>query len=132
MGQGGIRVLVVDDEADARDVVRLVLSQAGASVICAQSAPDALQILEAGTRVDVIISDIGMPGMDGYELIRSLRALSAVTGMVPAIALTAYGREDDRVRALACGYQDHHAKPVAPAQLVAAVWRAHASLQYGR
>jgi CheY-like chemotaxis protein len=125
----GLRVLVVDDEADARDVVRLVLSEAGAAVVVADSAEEALRVLEEGGPVDVIISDIGMPDIDGYGMIRALRALGGLAEMIPAIALTAYGRPEDRTRALACGYHHHVTKPVSPANLIAAVRKAVASVR---
>jgi len=86
------------------------------------SARDALRMLADGLVVDVIISDIGMPGMDGYEMIHALRTLGGGADMTPAIALTAYGRGEDAVRALASGYQRHITKPVTAADLVSAVW----------
>jgi signal transduction histidine kinase/ActR/RegA family two-component response regulator len=128
----GLRVLVVDDQADARDVVRLVLTEAGAEVVVADSAEAALRTLEDGGPVDVIISDIGMPDIDGYGMIGALRALGGLAEMTPAIALTAYGRPEDRARALACGYQDHVAKPVRPADLISALRKVRASGQFRR
>jgi len=125
----GLHVLVVDDEADARDVVRLVLSEAGAAVVVADSAEEALRVLEEGGPVDVIISDIGMPGIDGYGMILALRALGGQAEMTPAIALTAYGRPEDRTRALACGYHHHVTKPVSPADLISAIRKALASVR---
>ena len=125
----GLRVLVVDDEVDARDVVRLVLSEAGAVVLVAESAERALRILEEGGPVDVIISDIGMPDIDGYGMIRALRALGGLADMTPAIALTAYGRPEDRQRALTCGYHQHVTKPVKPADLISAVCQALRSVR---
>jgi PAS domain S-box-containing protein len=117
----GVRVLVVDDEADARDLVSRVLRQDGAEVTSANSAAEALGFInERGP--DVLISDIAMPGEDGYDLIRKLRSRgSANGGRVPAIALTAFARNEDRERALEAGYQTHLAKPVEPNQLAAAV-----------
>ena len=117
----GIRVLAVDDEADARDLVRFALSSAGADVSVAGSAEDALRMLSEGLTVNVIVSDIGMPGMDGYELLRALRSLGGGAEPTPAIALTAYGRAEDAARALASGYQQHLTKPISAAALVAAV-----------
>jgi PAS domain S-box-containing protein len=114
-------VLVVDDELDARDIIRRVLSECHAEVLIASSADEALGILER-ERPHVIVSDIGMPGVDGYELLRRVRSLGADRGgAVPAIALTAFARSEDRVRALRAGFQVHVAKPVQPSELVATV-----------
>jgi CheY-like chemotaxis protein len=123
----GVRVLVVDDEADARELVRVVLAAAGAEVSVTASAQEALGLLGDGLKVDVIISDIGMPEMDGYHLIQAMRALGGGTEMTPAIALTAYGRAEDAARALASGYQRHLTKPVTAAMLVSAVHHAVAT-----
>jgi len=118
---GGITVLVVDDEADAREPLRRVLEAHGAEVLTVRSADEALDALQR-QRPDVLVSDIGMPGKDGYELIRIVRALPHVRGGgIPAIALTAFGRDEDRARSLAAGFMRHLAKPVEPADLVAAV-----------
>lgn len=115
----GLKVLVVDDEADTRELLRVGLGQCGAEVMTAGSAQEALAAIEE-SRPDLLISDIGMPGEDGYELIRKVRALSAVRGgKIPAIALTAYARTEDRLRALRAGYQMHISKPVELAELVA-------------
>jgi CheY-like chemotaxis protein len=98
-----------------------VLEQGGATVRLANSASEALGDL-AGERFDVLISDIGMPDVDGYELIRRVRQLDGEPDRpTPAIALTAFARSEDRTRALRAGYQMHIAKPVEPAELVAAV-----------
>jgi CheY-like chemotaxis protein len=113
----GLRVLVVDDAADARKMISAVLSQWGAEVRTSASTSEALEALEHW-RPDVLVSDIGMPGEDGYALIHKVR--ERCKG-IPAAALTAYAREDDRKRALAAGYQIHVAKPVGPAELVATV-----------
>ena len=114
-----LHVLVVDDDVDARDVLRLGFEHAGARVTLAASAPEALAAL-ATTRVDALVSDIAMPGMDGYDLIRAVRA--EVRGRaIPAVALTAYARVEDRQRALAAGFQLHVAKPIDPAAVVHAV-----------
>jgi PAS domain S-box-containing protein len=117
----GVRALVVDDEVDARDLVATVLTGHGARVTTASSVAEALA-LWAESAPTVLVSDIGMPGTDGYELVRRLRAMSdpAIAG-VPAIALTAYAREEDRRRALDAGFQSHVAKPVEPAELVRVV-----------
>ncbi len=115
-----LRVLVVDDEEDTRELITRVLSDCNADVTTAGSAADALAQL-AARPPDLLISDIGMPEMDGFELLEKIRARApAAGGDVPAIALTAFARKEDRVRALAAGFTDHIAKPVEPAELVAA------------
>jgi PAS domain S-box-containing protein len=117
----GLRTLIVDDDRDALELFARVLAEHGADVVTASSAADALTRLE-GARPDVLLSDIEMPEEDGLMLIRRVRALSAARGgAVPAVAVTAYGRAEDRVRALAAGFQLHIVKPVDPAELVAAV-----------
>jgi CheY-like chemotaxis protein len=114
-------VLAVDDEPDARDLVRRVLEQCGANVITASSATEALALLKSG-RPNMIICDIGMPGEDGYEFIRNVRALPVEAGgRTPAAALTAFARAEDRTRALRAGYQTHVSKPVEPTELTAVV-----------
>jgi CheY-like chemotaxis protein len=113
----GVRVLVVDDDEDARDLLTSVLVNYGAEVQTAADAAKALDILAAGD-MDVLVSDINMPGMDGYELIRRVRAMEPEQGgRIPSAALTAYARAEDRVRALQAGYQAHVPKPVEPAEL---------------
>jgi PAS domain S-box-containing protein len=115
----GLKVLVVDDEADARELIRRVLTGCGAEVITASSAAEALTLLDGS---DVMLSDIGMPEVDGYELLRRVRAMPAVRGgKIPAIALTAFARTEDRTRALMAGYQVHISKPVSPPELIASV-----------
>ena len=114
-----IRVLLVDDDVDTRVMMQTVLSQRGALVTEASSAAEALACVERETP-DVLLSDIGMPGMDGYALIRELRERPAARS-IPAAALTAYAHADDRGQAIAAGYQLHVAKPVEPAELVAIV-----------
>ena len=115
----GIRVLAVDDEADSRGLLRVVLEAAGATVTTAGSAAEALGMLESNPP-DVLIADIGMPEMDGFALIKHVRTLpNPVAAQVPAAALTAFARSEDRTRALLAGYQVHIAKPVEPAELVA-------------
>jgi len=115
----GLKVLVVDDEVDTRELFRVGISQCGAEVVTAGSAQEALEAIEA-ERPDLLVSDIGMPGEDGYELIRKVRALPAGRGgKIPAIALTAYARTEDRLRALRAGYQMHVSKPVELSELVA-------------
>ena len=117
----GVRVLVVDEERDAREFHILVLQRAGASVIAADSAAEALRVLESDT-VDVLVTDIAMPGEDGYALIRKVRSLPLEDGRrIPAAAVTAYAGVADRARALSAGFDRHVAKPVAPADLVALV-----------
>lgn len=117
----GLRVLVVDDELDARDLVSAVLKGSGAEVVTAESAEDALAEIKL-QRFDVLISDIGMPLMDGYALIQKLRQLpTEVGGRIPAAALTAYAGVDDRMRILSAGYQMHIPKPVEPNELTAVV-----------
>jgi signal transduction histidine kinase len=113
----GVRVLVVDDEADARDLVRVVLERCEAEVVTASSGAEALEELDRHTS-DVLLSDIGMPGLDGYEFIRAVRERG---NAVPAAALTAFARSDDRRRAMLAGYQLHVAKPFDPSELVAVV-----------
>ncbi|AKT43946.1 hybrid sensor histidine kinase/response regulator [Chondromyces crocatus] len=117
----GMRVLVVDDEVDAAELVQSVLATAGAQVRVAHSAEGALEVLSAW-KPDLLISDIGMPDVDGYTLMRQVRAMSREAGgAVPAIALTAFAQEEDRVRALSAGYQLHVTKPVDPRALAVAV-----------
>jgi CheY-like chemotaxis protein/anti-sigma regulatory factor (Ser/Thr protein kinase) len=114
-----VRVLLVDDDPDTRGMMQTVLTQRGAQVTAASSAAEALACVERETP-DVLLSDIGMPGMDGYALIRELRERPAARA-IPAAALTAYAHADDRGQAIAAGYQLHVAKPVEPAELVAVV-----------
>lgn len=114
-----LKILVVDDEPDTLEMLRTVLEQAGAEVRTAASTREALAAL--GTwQPDVLIADIGMPGEDGYSLIRQVRALSPERGgYIPAVALTAYARVEDRLKVLSSGFQMHVPKPVEPAELVA-------------
>lgn len=119
----GIRTIVVDDDQDAREVMLFLLEQQGAEVRGAVSAQTALQIL-SDFQPDVLISDIGMPDMDGYRLLQILRSLPEPhLRDIPAIALTAYAREEDRQQALAAGYQTHLAKPFEPSEVVATILR---------
>jgi CheY-like chemotaxis protein len=117
----GLQVLVVDDEADARDVVQRLLEDAGAQVKTAETVSDALTILDEGLAPDIILSDIGMPDQDGYDFMRRVRSMAGDIADVPAAALTALARVEDRKRALMAGYQTHLAKPVDPSELVAMV-----------
>lgn len=113
----GLTVLVVDDEPDSRSLIRRLLEDREARVFTAASASEAIE--ELRTRApDVLISDIGMPGEDGYALIRRVRAMDSAAAEIPAIALTAYARIEDRLRALHAGYQHHLAKPVEPVELI--------------
>jgi len=117
----GLRVLVVDDDPDARQLVSAVLAQCQVEVRTAPGAAAGLVAL-AAWRPDVLISDIGMPDVDGYDFIRQVRALTVECGgSVPAVALTAYAGAEDRVRALAAGFQAHAPKPIEPAEIVALV-----------
>jgi len=117
----GLRVLVVDDEPDTREMLKAGLGQCGAVVTTAGSAAEAIGEIQ-GAPPDVLVSDIGMPEEDGYDLIRKVRALPAEGGgRVPAIALTAYARAEDRLQALRAGYQMHVPKPVELAELAAVV-----------
>jgi CheY-like chemotaxis protein len=117
----GVRVLAVDDEADARDLLLEVLTHYGANVSLASSAAEALDRL-VRDRPHVLIADVGMPGTDGYDFIAAVRALSPSAGSrTPALALTAFARAEDRAQALSSGYDMHVAKPVDPAELASAV-----------
>jgi signal transduction histidine kinase/CheY-like chemotaxis protein len=117
----GVRVLVVDDEIDTRDLLKTILSKQGARVTTAASADAALNLISR-VKPHVLISDVGMPGTDGYALMRKVRALPVERGgNIPAVALTAYAREQDRKRAIAAGYQLHLAKPIEITQLSASV-----------
>ena len=114
----GLRVLIVDDEADARELLEVILLQFGAEIKVATSARQALEMLE-DWKPDAIVSDVGMPDEDGYSLIQQVRALEPERGgLTPAIALTGYGRPEDRLQLLAAGYQVHLSKPVELMQLV--------------
>ena len=105
------KILVVDDEADARDMLRQALQEWGAQVLTAGSAQEALQSL-LSERPALLFTDIGMPEMDGYELIRRVRALPASGGgQITARALTAFARAEDRSKALSAGFQEHMSKP---------------------
>ncbi len=116
-----VRVLVVDDEADARALVRRLLEERGATVITNGSVAEALASIR-DERFDVLVSDIGMPEEDGYALIRQVRALTAERGgAIPAVALTAYARSEDRMKAVMAGFQMHVTKPVEPAELLTMV-----------
>ena len=117
----GITVLVVDDEEDAREAMAVLLGQAGARVLSASGAAEAIDTLDR-ERPDVLLSDIAMPGEDGYALIRRVRSRSGETGgRIPAAALTAYATLEDRAKAIRAGYDEHIPKPVDPTRLIGAV-----------
>ena len=117
----GLRVLVVDDEPDARELIGELLRECGAQVEVASSVAEALEALQR-MRPELLLSDIGMPGRDGYQLIREVRALAPEQGgRIPAIALTAFARSEDRARAILAGYQVHVSKPIEAHELLAAV-----------
>jgi PAS domain S-box-containing protein len=117
----GIQVLVVDDEIDARDLVKRLLETAGATVSTAGSASEAMEHILAG-RPDVLVCDIGMQEEDGYSLIRRLRTIEKKEeGVLPAVALSAYARSEDRTKAIRSGFQIHLAKPVEPTELLAVI-----------
>jgi PAS domain S-box-containing protein len=115
-----ICVLVVDDDRDALELVREILESAGARVRTATSAGSAIASIEDDLP-DVLVSDLGMPGMDGYELIRHVRAMEGPAKELPAAALTAYARSEDRAKTLRLGFEMHLAKPIDPSELIAAV-----------
>jgi signal transduction histidine kinase/ActR/RegA family two-component response regulator len=117
----GVRVLVVEDECETRNLLTTMLESHGASVLKAASAVEALRTLHQ-SRPNVLLSDIGMPETNGYELIRLVRSLPAEAGgRIPAVSVTAFAREEDRERSLAAGFQRHICKPVMPDELVAVV-----------
>jgi CheY-like chemotaxis protein len=117
----GARVVIVDDDPTAVELVKEVLVQAGAEVVECRATDEALRAVEQ-RRPDALVSDIEMPGQDGYSLIRKLRALSPEQGgKTPAVALTAFGRPEDRIRSVQAGFNIHLTKPVDPAELTAVV-----------
>jgi signal transduction histidine kinase/ActR/RegA family two-component response regulator len=117
----GLRVLVVDDEPDARELIRRLLAEHCAESILAASADEALRLMRE-KMPDIVLSDIGMPDKDGYDLIRSVRSLPAIEGgNIPAAALTAMARAEDRTHAMLAGFQAHITKPVDPTELIAVV-----------
>ena len=116
-----VKVVVVDDDADARVLIERVLAECDARVFTAATADEALELI-AAERPDVLVSDIGMPDVDGYQLLRRVRGLGpSKGGSVPAIALTAFARSEERTRALRAGFLAHLSKPIEPAELVATV-----------
>jgi CheY-like chemotaxis protein len=117
----GVKVLVVDDEPDARALLKRVLDECDAEVFTASNAVEALAVVRQH-RPHVLVSDIGMPDVDGYELLRRVRTLGEANGgKLPAIALTAFARSEDRTRALRAGFLVHVSKPVEPSELIATV-----------
>nr|WP_314547051.1 ATP-binding protein [uncultured Massilia sp.] len=117
----GARVLVVDDDRDARELIKRILSDCGAHVDIAGSAREALEMVRS-VRPQLLISDLGMPEVDGFELLDRVRQLPREAGgQVPAIALTAFARSEDRLRALEAGFSAHISKPVEPSELIATV-----------
>jgi signal transduction histidine kinase/ActR/RegA family two-component response regulator len=113
----GLRILAVDDQSDTLEMIKAVLTQCGAEVQTATSAGEAFEVLQ-DWKPDILISDIGMPGEDGFALIGKIRALKPEEGgLIPAVALTAYARVEDRLKTLSAGYQMHVPKPVEPAEL---------------
>lgn len=117
----GVTVLVVDDERDARELVQRILLECNAKVFTAGTAAEALALVES-CRPQILVSDIGMPNVDGFELLRRVRALGAAKGgKVAAIALTAFARSEDRTKALRAGFLVHVSKPVEPSELIASV-----------
>ncbi|HEX7986062.1 MAG TPA: response regulator, partial [Duganella sp.] len=116
-----LQVLVVDDEDDARELIKRILNDCNADVLTAATATEALQLLQHA-RPDLMVSDLGMPEVDGYGLLDRIRALGpARGGNLPAIALTAFARSEDRVRALSSGFLAHISKPVEPGELISKV-----------
>jgi len=117
----GLRILVVDDEADSRELVTAILTRCGSEVKCCESTAEALMTFREW-KPDLLVSDIGMPKDDGYALIKKLRKLKLKRAKeIPAIALTAYATDDDRARALSAGFQMHVAKPIEPEALVRSI-----------
>jgi CheY-like chemotaxis protein len=115
-----IRLLVVEDETDTLEFLRRLLTTHGATVLTAATAGEALSLVQ-DAKPDLMISDIGLPEMDGYDLIQNVRRQPSPGRDIPAIALTAYARSEDRTRALRAGYQAHIAKPVEPNELLAMI-----------
>jgi CheY-like chemotaxis protein len=117
----GVRLLVVENDADSRELLATVFKQCGAKVSAAASAAEAIDEWQRAT-LDVLVCDIGLPGEDGHELIRKVRTLEMERGgRIPALALTAYAGAEDRAKALAAGFDLHMPKPAAPAELVTRV-----------
>jgi len=120
----GLRILVVDDEADARDLVSAILTRCGSEVKCSESVADAIQVLREWDP-DLLLSDIGLPQEDGYSLIKKVRKLpSKRAKQIPALALTAYATDEDRSLALSAGFQAHLTKPIEPGVLITSIAKA--------
>ena len=122
----GVRVLAVDDEADARELTGQMLRHHGAEVMTAESVDEALRAL-GRWRPDVVVVDIAMPGADGFSLLQRLSQMEGELASIPAIALTAYAGEEDRKRGVAAGFRDYLTKPIDESTLLAAVVSATAS-----
>ncbi|HKO41702.1 MAG TPA: response regulator [Pyrinomonadaceae bacterium] len=116
----GLRIVVVDDEADARELVRAILTRCGGEVNCCESAAEAMKAIREW-KPDLLVSDIGMPNEDGYSLIKKVRKLRSKRSKLPAVALTAYATKEDKARALETGFQMHVAKPIEPETLVMSI-----------
>ena len=117
----GVKVLVVDDEADSRDLVMTILTRCGSDVRCSESAAEAMRAFQEW-QPDVLVSDIGLPNEDGYSLIRKLRKLKSKRAKkIPAVALTAYATDEDRLQALSAGFQIHVAKPIEPESFLTSI-----------
>jgi CheY-like chemotaxis protein len=117
----GLKVMVVEDEADTREVVSLLLERSGAEVRACASAAEAVESIQKW-KPDVLVADIGMPGENGYEMIGRIRSLAPERGgNVPAMALSAYARAEDKKRSLEAGFQMHVTKPVEPVELIATI-----------
>jgi CheY-like chemotaxis protein len=119
----GLRILIVEDETDSRDLLGAVLSRCGAETIMVPSCGGAIAVLKDSARPpDVVVSDLGMPDQDGYDLIRQLRAFEAEKGTrIPAVAVTGYANPGDRQRALTAGYTGYVAKPIDPRAIANAI-----------
>jgi CheY-like chemotaxis protein len=117
----GLKILVVDDDVDSRELIEWVLKRVGAEVTSVGSAREALDVLER-EKPHIMVSDIAMPGEDGYALLKKIRALPPERGgRIPAIALTAHSLVQDRLQSLRAGFQSHVPKPVVPEELVEVV-----------
>jgi CheY-like chemotaxis protein len=116
-----VTVLIVDDERDGRDLIARLLAERGAKTTGVSSAAEALEAL-AAQRFDILLSDIGMPDVDGFELIQRVRQMDASrSGPIPAIAITAYARPEDRQRSLLAGFHMHLSKPLEAGELIASI-----------
>lgn len=116
----GLRILVVDDEPDARDLLSAILKRCGSDVRCSESAEDAVRAF-AEWEPDILVSDIGMPNEDGYSLIKRVRESNSDRAQIPAVALTAYATDEDRIKALEAGFHTHVAKPIEPEDFVSSI-----------